>query len=618
MEAPRAGGPVEELRQVLRKYWGYPDFRPLQPEAMRAVLSKKDSVVVLPTGGGKSLCFQVPALLRPGLAVVICPLISLMKDQVDSLADCGIAAACINSTATYQEKQRVTRDIRSGKLRLLYLSPERLMMDRTLGFLKETNVSFFAIDEAHCISEWGHDFRPEYRMLRALKEQFPTVDVHAYTATATEHVRGDIARELGLDEPEMLVGSFDRTNLIYRVQRRSNLKSQIREILQRHAQESGIIYCLRRADVEQLCADLNRDGYRALPYHAGMSDQDRRHNQEAFLNDRAEIMVATVAFGMGIDKSDVRFVIHAAAPKSLEGYQQESGRAGRDGLEAECCLFYSPADFQTWRKLQQDLPEAAHEIAMTVLAGIDRYCQGVCCRHNSIASYFGQQIGTENCGACDVCLGDVELVEDRLIVAQKILSCVVRLQERFGGDYTTQVLIGSQEVRILANRHNELSTWGLLAAHDRKTVRGWIEQLVGQGYLVSRGEYQTLALTGEGRRVLRGEMTPRLLRPRKSATRKKSKTGISWQGVDIGLFETLRAWRKCKAAARRLPPYIVMGDATLRELARFRPSNIAALQAVSGIGAKKAAEYGAELLATVADYCRLHALEKDVSAALLR
>jgi ATP-dependent DNA helicase RecQ len=606
------GAPLDELRQILREYWGYDDFRPLQTEAMRAVLEGRDSVVVLPTGGGKSLCFQAPAMRMNGLAVVISPLISLMKDQVDALSDCGVPAACINSTATLAEKRRVADEIRSGRLKLLYLSPERLMMDRTLQFLKAVPLAFFAVDEAHCISEWGHDFRPEYRMLRRLKAELPAVPVHAYTATATRHVREDIARELELVDPQILVGSFDRPNLVYRVQRRVNLTRQIRDVIDRHRNDSGIIYAIRRADVDELCAELQQAGFQALPYHAGMSDEDRRRNQEAFINDQAKIVVATVAFGMGIDKPDVRYVIHAAAPKSLEGYQQESGRAGRDGLEAECWLFYSTADLQTWRKLQEDLPAQAFEIAMTVLAGIDRYCTGVTCRHAAIARYFGQELAADNCGACDVCLAELDLVDEPLVVGQKVLSCVVRLRENFGGDYTAQVLAGSKDQRIQTNGHDQLSTWGILADHDKRSIRNWIEQLAAQGFLEKSGEFNLLRVTDAGWRLLRGELLPRLLKPAARRRRETKQARISWDGVDTGLFEALREWRRRKAVERGVPPYIVFGDSTLRELARHRPTTPQRLRSIHGIGEKKSADYGAEVLREISAYCDRTGVPPDI------
>ncbi len=333
-----------------------------------------------------------------------------------ALVDNGVAAACINSSLEFDQRRRVADEIRGGRLKLLYLSPERLMTEQMQQFLQQAELSFIAIDEAHCISDWGHDFRPEYRMLRSLKETFPGIALHSYTATATGRVRDDIARELGLSDPEILVGSFDRPNLVYRVLRRGDRMAQIRDVIDRHAGDSGIVYCIRRADVEEICAKLGAAGCKALPYHAGLPDEERRRNQDAFINDRAKIIVATVAFGMGIDKSDVRYVIHAGAPKSLEAYQQESGRAGRDGLEAECCLLYSGADFMTWRRMQQELPEAALAAANAVLAGIERFVSSTKCRHATILNYFGQDAAGDNCRACDVCLSELDVMPDALIV----------------------------------------------------------------------------------------------------------------------------------------------------------------------------------------------------------
>jgi ATP-dependent DNA helicase RecQ len=603
---------LESLKQILRQYWGYDDFRPLQAEAMRAVVEGRDSLVVLPTGGGKSLCFQAPALALPGLAVVVSPLISLMKDQVDALVNCGVRAACVNSTLTAGEKREIADEIRAERLKLLYLSPERLLTDRTLDFLAQVPLSFFAIDEAHCISEWGHDFRPEYRGLRVLKDRFPKVALHTYTATATPHVRDDVVRELGLREPEVLVGSFDRPNLIYRVRRRSDLLKQIREVVDRHADEPGLIYCIRRTDVEEIAAQLASLGYQALPYHAGLSDEDRRRNQDAFINDRCRIIVATVAFGMGIDKSNVRYVIHAAAPKSLESYQQESGRVGRDGLEAECWLFHSAGDFQTWRRLQQDLPPHAFEIALQLLDGIDGYANGVTCRHRALTSYFGEELPIENCGACDVCLAELDVVDDPLTLAQKILSCVVRVEEHFGGDYVAQVLVGSSEERILQRGHNRLSTWGILGEHNKKSVRAWIDQLIHQSCLEKHGEYNVLRLTPIGWQVLRGEATPQLLRPAKQKTKRASRATLeSWEGVDRELFESLRGYRRRQAEQRGVPPYVVFSDATLRDLARQRPTTHDGLLAVHGIGTKKCAEYGDELLEEISTYSHLRSVTLD-------
>jgi ATP-dependent DNA helicase RecQ len=601
------------LIEVLHKYWGYDSFLPLQAEAMNCVLEGRDSVVVLPTGGGKSLCFQAPSMCLDGLAVVVSPLIALMKDQVDALRNCGVPAAFANSTLSAGERRRVADDVRAGRLRLLYLAPERLLAEGTLEFLNASRVSLVSIDEAHCISSWGHDFRPEYRELGVLKEVFPNVGIHAYTATASEKVRQDIALQLHLNDPEFLVGSFDRPNLLYKVQRRADRLKQIIEVLDRHPGESGIIYCIARKDVDQTCAALSELGHRVLPYHAGMTDSDRRRNQEAFLEEEVDTIVATVAFGMGIDKSNVRYVIHAGMPKSLENYQQESGRAGRDGLEAECCLFYSGQDYGIWKNVIQESEPAGREGELRSLSAMMDFCTGVRCRHQAIIEYFGQQLEGSSCGACDVCLGQLDLVDDPLIIGQKILSCVLRLHERFGGEYTAKVLHGSQEQRILRQGHQQLSTWGLLADESLRTIRDWIEQLVSQDFLVKSGDYNVLHVTPAGRRLLKGDATPRLLRPAKAA--KAAKPGVtadSWEGVDRGLFDELRRLRHETAASQNVPAYIVFGDATLREMARRRPSTREGFRQVRGVGEKKLADHGESFVERIVAYCRANQVPMDV------
>lgn len=602
------------LLEVLQRYWGYDGFRPLQEEAMRSVLDGRDSVVVLPTGGGKSLCYQAPAMCLEGLAVVVSPLISLMKDQVDALVSNGIPAAFVNSTQTGSERSRVADDLRGGRIRLLYVSPEKLVQDRMIEFLKDLNVSTFAIDEAHCVSEWGHDFRPEYRQLNLLRENFPTLGLHAYTATATERVREDIVKSLGLRQPDMLVGSFDRPNLIYKVERRKSGLAQVREVLDRHKGESGIIYCTTRADVDKLSCELNGQDFQTLPYHAGMPDDERRRNQESFIEERCDIIVATVAFGMGIDKSNVRFVIHYGMPKALENYQQESGRSGRDGLEAECVLLYSGSEMVRWRNMiGESSPGPAREAAFQSLEAMTGFATGVTCRHKSLVNYFGQDLLADSCGACDVCLGQLDLVEDSLVIGQKILSSIFRQDQRFGSDYTAMVLKGSKEQRVLQNGHDQLSTYGLLADAPQKSIRDWVEQLVGQKFLRKEGEYNVLKITDNGWKLLRGEVTPKLLKPA-TATKEKRRAAViadSWDGVDRGLFDSLRDLRRMKAGAMNVPAYIVFSDTTLRDMARRRPTTIAGFHSVKGVGEKKLADFGEEFITHIVHYCQQHAVETD-------
>ena len=605
------------LLEVLQKYWGYDGFRPLQEEAMRSVLEGRDSVVVLPTGGGKSLCYQAPAMCLDGLAVVVSPLISLMKDQVDALVSNGIPAAFVNSTQTPAQRARVAEEIRAGRIKLLYVSPEKLVQDRMIDFLKSINVTTFAIDEAHCVSEWGHDFRPEYRQLHLLRANFPNIGLHAYTATATERVRHDIAKSLELREPEMLIGSFDRPNLIYKVERRKSGLGQVREVLARHKGESGIIYCTTRKDVDALSLELNGQNFRTKPYHAGMTDDERRRHQEDFIEDRCEIIVATVAFGMGIDKSNVRFVIHYGMPKSLESYQQESGRAGRDSLEADCVLLHSGSEYIRWqRMIEESPPGPARQAAVESLEAISMFATGANCRHRALVNYFGQDLPAEqaeSCGACDVCLGQLDLVEDAQVIGQKILSSVFRQDQRFGGDYTALVLKGSQDQRILQNGHEKLSTHGLLKDVAQKTIRDWIEQLVGQGFLKKDGEFNVLKLTPTGWQLIKGELTPKLLRPA-APTKEKRRAAViadSWDGVDRGLFDALRELRHTKAMALSVPAYIVFGDTALRDMARRRPTTLAGFRSVKGVGDKKLADFGQEFIAFVTRYCEQQQIATD-------
>jgi ATP-dependent DNA helicase RecQ len=601
---------VITLEETLSKYWGYTSFRPLQREAMESILDGRDSVVVLPTGGGKSLCFQAPALVRGGLGLVISPLISLMKDQVDPLVENGIDAACYNSSLATDRKASVAAGLREGRFSLLYVSPERLAGEASDGFLQMVGrVSYIAIDEAHCISQWGHDFRPEYRQIGALRSRYPGVSLHAFTATATSRVRRDIASQLELRDAVELVGSFDRPNLVYRVLPRATLKKQLQEILARHRGNAGIIYCTSRKEVDALAEWLSTTGLRALPYHAGLDDLERHRNQDAFINEDADVMVATVAFGMGIDRSNVRFVIHAGAPQSLEHYQQESGRAGRDGLEAECVLVYSGADFLKWRVMLERSGELT-DARRSLLRDMERYASGVGCRHRHLVSYFGQRFDKIECGACDYCLGELEAVGDGVVIARKILSCVARVGQRFGAAHVANILNGSESEQITKRGHQQLSTFGLLKDAPVAEIRGYIEQISAEGLLrQTDDQYPVLALTEAGVALLKdASVRPDLTLARQRRVTKDRRPERArpdteaWKDVDHDLFERLRAVRLRIARERGVPPYVIFHDTTLRELARLKPRHVEELQTVKGIGARKAEQLGEAFVDEIRSY----------------
>jgi ATP-dependent DNA helicase RecQ len=598
------------LRSILERYWGYTAFRPLQQEAMQAILDRRDSLVVLPTGGGKSLCFQAPALVGDGLAIVVSPLIALMKDQVDTLVGNGVPAACYHSALAADEKARVSSGLRDGRYRLVYVAPERLVGEGRISFaglVGRQPVSFVAVDEAHCISQWGHDFRPEYRQLATLRERWPTVSVHAFTATATTRVRRDILSQLGLRSPIELVGSFDRPNLLYRVIARSAIKKQIQDVMARHRDEAGIIYCQSRRDVSGLAEWLAQTGVRAVPYHAGLDDQTRHRNQDAFLNEDVDVVVATVAFGMGIDRSDVRFVIHAGAPQSLEHYQQESGRAGRDGLEAECVLICSGADFLKWRMILEQNGELSNE-RRELIRDMERYAASVGCRHQRLVGYFGESYTKPDCGSCDYCLGELEPVDDAVTLTRKILSAVARVGQRFGAGHVTNVLRGSTTKQITSLGHQSLSVFGLMSDASIDELRGYIDQIVVAGLLRQTDDgYPVLTLTEEGAALMKnpGVMPDfalvRQKKPERDRVPRRSRTdAASWDGVDRALFDRLRALRLQTARARGVPPYVIFHDTTLRELARLKPKSLDALRLVYGMGARKADDLGNAVLAAIA------------------
>jgi ATP-dependent DNA helicase RecQ len=635
----RGDFPLNELMAVVRRHWGFTSLWPLQEAAMRAVIARRDSLLVLPTGGGKSLCYQAPAVLRNETTVVISPLIALMKDQVDALRANGVPAVQLNSAMSPEELNDGEREVLSGRVRLLFASPERMATPSFRRLLAQLRIRTFAIDEAHCISHWGHDFRPEYRMLSEIKRVYAESSVHAFTATATRQVRNDILAALELRDAEVLVGNFDRPNLTYRVLRREDLLAQLLDCIGRHANEAGIIYCIRRRDVDELTPQLVAAGIRAKPYHAGLTSDKRRETQNEFAAEQCDVVVATVAFGMGIDRSNVRYVIHAGMPKSIEHYQQETGRAGRDGLEAECLLLYGGEDSGTWRYLvEKSIKDAESEgknvdsqygsHALWMIDQMERFCRPARCRHRALVEYFGQTYPNDSCGACDLCLGDAVPVPDGQTVAKKILSCVARVRESFGVNHVVSVLRGVDSEAVRKFQHERLSTFGLLKGCRKNDVRDWVHQLLGQDVLASdlvgEGEkkYPVLKLNEASWEVMKDQRTVRLYffgtpsqgdedrpqrkrRERASRNERRSRFDAdSWEGVDRDLFERLRALRRQWAQERNVPSYVILGDAALRDLARVRPASADTLRRVYGIGEVKQRDFGAALLAEIRDYCR--------------
>ncbi|HET9200852.1 MAG TPA: DNA helicase RecQ, partial [Dehalococcoidia bacterium] len=584
-----------DIAEQVRRYWGFDNVRPLQEEAIVAALERRDSLVVMPTGGGKSLCYQLPPLLTGGLSVVVSPLISLMKDQVDGLLLNGYPAAALNSSMLPDEQHEVERRVIAGDVKLLFTSPERLFMPRMQALLQRAGVESFAIDEAHCISQWGHDFRPEYRQLADVRRAFPEASLHAYTATATPRVREDIARQLRLRQPEILVGRFDRPNLVYRVVPKTSLLEQVHEVLERHQSEATIIYCLSRKDTEQLAEDLRARGLNARPYHAGLTTSQRRNIQEAFARERLNIVVATVAFGMGIDRSDVRCVIHAALPKSVEHYQQETGRAGRDGLEAECVLLYASSDAARLRRIMEN----ASDEQLDLLERMRSFATSQTCRHRALSEYFDQPYENQNCAACDVCLSNREALDGSNEVALTIIECVRLLRPAFGSSHVADVLAGGRGKAVRDRRHDGLAVWGKLHRIERPTIVAYIDQLVGQGLLRKEpGKYPTLSVTKSGAEVLRGERSVSLVE--QTDSRRRTSGSAAPGGEDRQLFEALRTVRRQVSAEREVPPFVVFSDATLKEMAATQPRDVTQLLRVKGVGERKAADFGARFLEAIA------------------
>ena len=611
--ADTAAEPINDarIREILSRWWGFETLRPLQADAIRAALAGRDSLVVMPTGGGKSLCYQMPPLVGDTTDVVVSPLVALMKDQVDALEAIGYPAAAIHSGLDAEERRQIRDRLVARELRLLFTAPERLVNSGLLDLLAQVGVRRFAIDEAHCISQWGHDFRPEYRQLALLRDRFPAASIHAFTATATPRVRDDIRSQLQLRDPEVLVGIFDRPNLVYRVVPRTDRITQTLQVLGRHAGEASIVYCISRKETERLAARLAAEGILARPYHAGLDTKERHKTQEAFARETIDVVVATVAFGMGIDRSDVRLVLHTSLPKSLEAYQQETGRAGRDGLAAECVLLYSSADVFGWESLvrksaeESELESAEAEKLIVGQVGhlhaMRRYAQAARCRHAALSEYFGQSYGTEPCGACDVCLDETESLPDSTVTAQKILSCVARVGERFGVRHVCEVLRGAKTEGIQRHGHERLSTFGLLSTLDQRAAENLVHQLLDQDLLSrSGGDRPVVALNPRSWEVMRGERPVVLLEPRAGTTHKAKADVDDWQGVDRDLFERLRKWRRRVAEARDKPAWTILDDKSLRAIAREKPSSPAALLRCKGIGEKRLADFGAAVLDLVA------------------
>jgi len=588
----------------LKHRFGYDSFRMNQEAAIACVLSGRDCVVLMPTGGGKSLCYQIPALIFDGLTVVISPLIALMKDQVDALRANGVEAAFLNSTQTAAEQVQVFKSIRSGELKLLYAAPERLLQsgDRFIDFLREINVSLFAVDEAHCISSWGHDFRPEYIQLGKLRTEFPQIPVIALTATADKLVRRDIVERLNIVDSELFVSSFNRPNIFYAVEPKKNSFNKLLDFLEERREESGIIYCLSRAAVDSLSANLRDEGYSAHAYHAGLDKGTRDAHQTAFLNDEAKIVVATIAFGMGIDKSNVRFVVHMDLPKNLESYYQETGRAGRDGLQSNAVLFFSWGDVQ---KLQGFAAVEGNseqtEIMLRKLDTMARYGEIRTCRRKFLIEYFDED-HAGRCGHCDNCTTKFEFF-DGTIIAQKALSAVYRTGQGFGMNYIIDFLRGSQ-AKAIRDEHKGLKTFGAGADISREAWFDHIKELIDQGFLKkSDGEYPVLRLTELSMDVLHGKTTVELVKE-KIAEKKKGLVEETAPPYIQELFDSLRKLRAELAAGDNVPPYVVFSDATLIEMASYLPQDEREMKRISGVGDLKFEKYGRKFLREVCDYYR--------------
>ena len=627
--------PLEKAAAILKNVFGYSEFRPMQQEIIASVLSGRDTLAVMPTGGGKSLCYQIPALLFSGITVVISPLISLMQDQVSSLVENGVNALFLNSTLEWEDYIGAVRRIKAGDVKLLYLSPEALAAQRTQDILHDCSVpvSCITVDEAHCVSEWGHDFRPDYMEISAVRKQFKGAVCLALTATATAHVREDIAANLHMNEPQVFIAGFNRANIFLEVRAKRDALGEVKECLEKHRDESGIIYCFSRKQVDKLTEQLSDAGYSVMNYHAGLSDEERKEHQTQFIRDRVRIMVATLAFGMGIDKPNVRFVIHFDLPKSLEEYYQEIGRAGRDGLASHALLLYSAGDAHKIRYFFDESSDS--ENSERLLQAMLGYASAGTCRRHFLLSYFGERYipaglaaeagaraadgggalekssdsDTAGFPCCDICNSSGIPLEDVTVPAQKFMSCIYRTQSRYGAAYIIDVLLGSKQKRIVENRHHEISTWGIgkeLSKDDWFTLA---DSLLIAGFIEKYGEYNVLKVTSAGKQALaaRAKIELRIelskqrvlnqVQPKKSfVVHKKGEFLRSLDEADTTLYEAIKEWRQRTAEEENVPPYIIFGDKTIEELVLKKPRTERELLGVFGIGEVKAEKFGSALL----------------------
>lgn len=612
----------ERLLRLLKEHFGYDSWRPLQEEIIAATMEGRDVLALLPTGGGKSLCFQLPAMAGRGLTLVVSPLIALMKDQVDQLEAAGIPSTFLNSTLDAGEARQRLRGLHEGRYRLLYAAPERIMLDGFLSDLQKWGVERIAIDEAHCISEWGHDFRPEYRQLPRLREILPNVPFIALTATATDQVRDDIERHLALRSPERFTASFNRPNLTYRVSPKTGAYEQVRQFLRTRPDDSGIIYCQSRKATEQVAAKLSADGIPALPYHAGLEQSERAGNQEKYLRDRVRVMCATIAFGMGINKPNVRFVIHYDLPKNLEGYYQETGRAGRDGLPGECLLLFSPGDVAKHIGFISEIDDEVEAArARHLLDQVVHYAEASSCRRALLLNYFSESFPEPNCGGCDNCQSPRESF-DGTLVAQKLLSCVLRANQasrwQFGLGHYCDILCGASSEKILKQEHHRLSTYGIGKEMKKPEWQAIGRELTRMGFLqADPTRMGSLSVTEQGVEALKQRRGFTLTRPLPGAEAKKRGQGVAKAGdiaCDPVLFQALRDLRRELAEARGVPPYVIFGDVSLRHMASVYPTHAEAFAAIPGVGQQKLADYGEAFCAVVRKHLGVNPMQVFASS----